>query len=438
MADNPNQAFPESYRRLNEFAARFAADSMVTEHGVVPDRWFLVLSGRVRLEAPDDQGATSAIGEAGRGQLIGHLAALEARPAMTTATTVATTVDDAVLIAIPVDRVAEAFALSPDLAVAVARDLATRAPAEARSEIPAQLPAIELAPEPASNDAEPVAPDLEDPDLEVDDEADAGAATGGTGSTGETGGSIGGGFVQGLTKLSGDFDDSFFFKDGTDCPACDSRFEYLRVRTAGVRPQQRDSDYHVSYQSEDPTRYGVVVCPTCSYAATHDDFATLTEDERAAIVNARQARGRYDYPNLCGPRSLEESLIAIDLAQSCYALRASNERRDAALLHRRAWIERERGDEAAEVEWLTKARDAYRRSFELDSGVSEESAMRVAYLIGDLSLRLDDPILGAQWLETAVRFPQAKQQSGLERQARDRLSDARKLLAELEAEQQSA
>ena len=64
--------------------------------------------------------------------------------------------------------------------------------------------------------------------------------------------------------------------------------------------------------------------------------------------------------------------------------------------------------------------------------------MRVAYLIGDLSLRLDDPILGAQWLETAVRFPQAKQQSGLERQARDRLSDARKLLAELEAEQQSA
>ena len=90
------------------------------------------------------------------------------------------------------------------------------------------------------------------------------------------------------------------------------------------------------------------------------------------------------------------------------------------------------GDEAAEREWLTQARDAYRQSFELDGDISEESAMRVAYLIGELSLRLDEPIVGAQWLETAVRFPEAKRQTGLDRQARDRLSDARKLLAELD------
>jgi hypothetical protein len=64
--------------------------------------------------------------------------------------------------------------------------------------------------------------------------------------------------------------------------------------------------------------------------------------------------------------------------------------------------------------------------------------MRVAFLIGDLSLRLGEPLVGAQWLETATRFPKAKQSSGLERSARERLSDAHRLLTDLEAGQKSA
>jgi hypothetical protein len=87
---------------------------------------------------------------------------------------------------------------------------------------------------------------------------------------------------------------------------------------------------------------------------------------------------------------------------------------------------------------LEKARDAYRRSFERDDAISDESAMRVAFLIGDLSMRLDEPRVGAQWLDTATRFPRAKQSSVLERSARERLSDAHKLLTDLVAEQKSA
>ena len=182
----------------------------------------------------------------------------------------------------------------------------------------------------------------------------------------------------------------------------------------------------------------MVVCPTCSYAATHDDFDELNDEERDAIAAGRQERGRYDYPDLRGPRTLEEAMTALHLAQMCYERRRPNERRHAVLLQRRAWMERERGDEAAEREWLTKSRDAYVHSFELDSNISDESAMRVAYLIGDMCLRLDDPMEGAKWLETATRFPQAKEQSGLERMARDRLSDARKAVGKSGDEQKSA
>jgi hypothetical protein len=425
MSTGPQRPLPESYRRLNEFAARFAAGSVVYALEQVPDRFFVVLSGTVRLDRSDGKNGLVPAGKAVRGQLFGHLAAFEGRPPLT----VATTEDDAVLIVVPIAQAKQAFALSPDLAIEVARDLAGRVPAEVASEIPEQLP--DPMPAPVARKAGAI--DVEDePSTEAEPEAPAAAATG------ESRESRGDGWDPALTKLNVEFDESFFFRDTIDCPACGSRFEYLRVRTAGVRPQHRDTDFYVTYRSEDPIRYGIVVCATCSYAAMHDDFKTLAEDERKKIVAARQARGRYDYPNLGGPRTLEESLTALELAQACYQLRAPSERRDAVLFHRRAWIERERGDAAAEREWLEKARDAYRRSFELDGEISEEAAMRVAYLIGDLSLRLDEPVLGAQWLETATRFPGAKQQSGLERQARDRLSDARALLAELESRQKSA
>lgn len=445
MSTTQNRPLPESYRHLNEFAVRYGAGATIYEAGQALDRFFVVLSGRVRLEAPALGGDRTSVGEAVRGQLIGHLAAFEGRPPLAGATTV----DDSVLIAVPVANAAAAFAVSPDLATEIARDLAGRVPADVASELPEQLPtplpeppavdepsAVEAPAEdavPATAETSAVADVAaeETPAAEPSPPAEANPAA-------STAAAIGGGWVPALTRLDVEYDDSFFFKDQTDCPACGSRFEYLRVRTAGVRPQHRESDFYVSYRSEDPTRYGIVVCPTCSFAATHDDFGTLDDEERAAIVGARHQRGRYDYPNLGGVRDLEESLIALDLAQSCYALRPPSPRRDAVLLHRRAWIERERGDEVAERDWLEQARDAYQRSFELDGEISEESAMRVAYLIGDLSLRLDDPHLGAQWLETATRFPEAKAQSGLERLARDRLSDARKLLAELEAERQSA
>jgi uncharacterized protein (DUF2225 family) len=438
VASTRNRPLPESYRHLNEFAVRYPAGSTVYEPGPVLDRFFVVLSGRVRLGQPIPGGQLAPLGDAVRGQLIGHLPAFNARPALT----VATTVDDSVLIAVPIAEAAAVFSVSPDLAAEIARDLAARVSADPASEVPDQPSAPEPAatpPPPPSDEPTPIRPPAPEvalpPESAVErgePEIEPGAAEVPAASA------IGSGWAPALTKLDVEFDDSFFFKDQTDCPACGSRFEYLRVRTAGVRPQHRDSDFYVAYRSEDPTRYGIVVCPTCSFAATHDDFGALDERERTAIVGARQQRGRYDYPNLGGLRTLEESLIAVDLAQSCYALRPPSERRDAVLLHRRAWIERERGDEAAERDWLEQARDAYRRSFELDGEISEESAMRVAYLIGDLSLRLGDLRLGAQWLETATRFPEAKAQSGLERLARDRLSDARKLLSELEAEQESA
>ena len=422
MVPQPPRPFPESYRQLNEFASRYPAGSLVYARDSVPVHCYLLLSGQVVLEVGDGDAVTT-LGEVAPGQMFGHVAAFDGRPA----SAAARVVEDAVIIAVPLAQVADAFRVSPELAIELLRDVARRAPNGPQSELPPQL--LSLVPEastPAADAAGEVA---------VEEIAASAEGRKDDGSSNAAGAAE---WTADLVVLKEQFDESFFFKDTIVCPVCETNFEYLRVRTASVRPKERESDFRVTYHSDDPTRYVMVVCPTCSYAATHDDFPDLSAEEREAIVGGQQERGRYDYPNLGGPRTLEEALTALTLAQLCYDKRRPNERRHAVILQRRAWLERERGDDAAEREWLAKSRDAYVQSFELDSSISDESAMRVAYLIGDLCLRLDDPMEGAKWLETATRFPQAKAQSGLERMARDRLSDARKAVGTPEGDQKSA
>jgi hypothetical protein len=71
------------------------------------------------------------------------------------------------------------------------------------------------------------------------------------------------------------------------------------------------------------------------------------------------------------------------------------------------------------------------QAFELDTDLTDAAAARAAYVIGDLSLRLDDPLEGSRWLESCVRMPELAEQKGLDRMARDRLRDARELLGRL-------
>ncbi len=414
----PAKPFPDSYRQLSEFAVRYSADGVVFARDSVPDHCYVLLSGRVVLEGNDADGNLAVLGEVHPGQLFGHVAAFDGRPTSTSARAT----EDVVALAVPIDRALDAFQTSPDLALELIRDLTRLAPNDVQAELPPRL--MTLVPDQdESADVAEVTDELPAPEPEEEETPEDASAAGNSG------------YSSGTQTLKVEFDEAFFFKDSDTCPVCETTFEYLRVRTSAVRPKERESDFRVTYRSEDPSRYAMVVCPTCSYTATHDDFSDINEKERASLVAGNQERGRFDYPNLGGPRTLEETMTALKLAQMSYDKRRDNLRLKAGLLQRFAWLERERGDEAAEREWLVQARDAYERSFEQDTDISDASAMRVAYLIGDLCLRLGDAIEGAKWLETATRFPQAKDQSGLERMARDRLSDARKAA---EGQQKSA
>lgn len=362
---------PDSYGRLASYAHRHAAGVVVYEQGASLDRFFVVLRGRLDFEVVAESGDTEVVAQAFPGDLAGHVAAFTGRPTSASARASG----ESVILAVPVDRAIDAFREAPELALLLVRSFA-------EPDRPRQVPAEDDLP-PAS-------------------------------------------VVEGdVLRVKGEVNEAFFFLDTVVCPVDGTHFEFVRVRTRAVRPTARDTDFHVRYTSVDPTRYSVVVCPSCGYASYLDDFGDVDEEIRGRLWADRAARLPLLGHPLSGERTTQDAVTVMDLAIRCYDLRGGGPSREAVLFHRRAWVEREAGNRVAEAEWLRRAREAYRGAFEQDSRLTDDSALRAAYLVGDISLRLDEPNEGAPWLETVIRRADSKTQSGLIRMARDRLHDAR-------------
>ena len=202
-----------------------------------------------------------------------------------------------------------------------------------------------------------------------------------------------------------------------------------------MKPASRDTDFRISYLTVDPLFYTVVACPQCGYTAFGDDFETLDGGDHDALLTRLGNRERFGDPITRGERTLDDAAAVFDRALECDAARRPDHRRRAGLLHRRAWLERSRGDEAAERALLKQAVAAYRAAFEQDDAISDAGLVRAVYLIGELSLRLGDPHEAAVWLLMCVQMPEAKTQTGVVRMARERLLDAH---AAVEGQQRSA
>lgn len=363
----------ETQRRLAVYSRRLPAGTRVYEQGATPDHFFVVIRGEVLFEVLSEQGEAEVVARAAAGDLVGHVAAISRRP-----TSAAARVEkEAAVLALPVAKLEDLLREAPELGVQLIHIFA----------------GVEETPEVAEDG--PPAPDTVD-------EGD-------------------------LVRIAGAYDIDVFFTDVATCPVSQTRFEFLRVRTRAVRPSERESDFHVRYHGVDPTRYGVVVCPHCGFASYWDDFGKVEEAVRGRLWDDRDARMALAGGPLNGTRDEDAAVRVLELAMRCYETRGANDSRRAVLQHRRAWLERDAGNAAAERTWLVRARESYQRAFEHDTRISEEAAARVAYLVGDICVRLGENQDAAQWLETAVRVA-PKTASGIMRTARDRLQDVRDVI----------
>ena len=373
---------------VKAYGREIAAGATLYERGTSTGSFYVVVRGRVVLEVGAAPGNTAAAHLAEAGSTVGAYAAFSGRPAPSTARAL----EPSVVLSVPVERAAAVFARAPEFALSIIGDFADLTE-EPRRPLPA------------------------DADLSVRSDADS-----------QSEGTAGDGQDEEVVPLPGTYDDEQFFVSKLTCPVSKTRFEQLRARAGAMHPTGRDSDFHISYSGTDPTYYSIAACPECGYASYLDDFAEVTADEVAALRAAQAKRGRYDGANLCGVRTIDNAMTALRLAVAAYDARSSGPRRIAGLYHRMAWLERDRGNVEPELAALTFACEAYVRAYEADSNLSEETAMRAAYIIGDLKLRLEEPHEAFTWLTSCLQSPEIDAQAGLARMARDRLSECRGII----------
>lgn len=367
------------------YGRSFEAGAFVYRQGAATGAFFVIVRGRVVLEATNEAGERTPVHLAVPGGTIGLVSAFAGTPAETDARVLET----AQILIVPFERAADVFAAAPEVAVLALLGF-------------------------ARNGAEPHQP----PTAEELQSLVEGATTERSGS-------------GAVVRIEYPYDAAAFYTTEFECPVSGTRFDQLRTRAGRLRPAERESDFHVLYGPVDPTHYAMIVCPGCGFAAYSDDFEDLSDRENVAVRRLHSRRGAYTDGNLCGGRSPAQAMRSIELALAAYQARGADSRRLAGLLHRMAWLSRDAGDVDAELRLLSSACDRYIDAYERDKDLTESTAARAAYLIGDLKLRLDEPNEAFAWLSSCLKIPTIEEHAGLARMARERMRDARSKLESL-------
>jgi uncharacterized protein (DUF2225 family) len=220
-----------------------------------------------------------------------------------------------------------------------------------------------------------------------------------------------------------DYADKMWKKD-VKCPNCRTMFHAWDVKSTAVNAGTRESDYRIVYEGPDPNLYRVWVCPNCQLAANADDFVKMTSNQLARAKPTLEATIAADPTTYDFGYYRDENLAmrSYQLAVAYYDGMKGGDEKCAGLYHRMAWIERARNRPEEEKVWLAKAAEYYEKAF--TSSDAGNQGVRWAYLIGDLSIRLEDYQKATKWFTTAAAQPDFKTQSGLEKQVRDRWAEA--------------
>ncbi len=226
-----------------------------------------------------------------------------------------------------------------------------------------------------------------------------------------------------------DFDRKLLFSKIVSCPVCNTRFASLNVRPDAIQIRSRDSDFREIHGGPNPLWYQIYVCPTCRFAAYPDDFANVAPQEvqqisAKNIARQKQAEGMV----LHGERDLSAARVAFQLAIDTYALRASIVLRLGGLLHRQAWLSREKEETESENSFLRAALEQYIDAMKNNRPDDPTTELMMAYTIGDLHLRLESPTDGVKWFAQTSQMPEFKKQSEIQRLVRERWLVAREMV----------
>ncbi|MGB3366640.1 MAG: DUF2225 domain-containing protein [Acidaminobacteraceae bacterium] len=206
-----------------------------------------------------------------------------------------------------------------------------------------------------------------------------------------------------------------------ECPICNTHFTSKKVKRSKISVIKRHPDYYTEYGGENPTYYGVFVCPVCGYSAFEGNFNDITENEKQIMIQAigLQWKGR-SYSN---KRSIKDAIEAHKLALLAYDLRNYKSSIIGKIALRLSWFYREGGNIESESFYKKIVLERFQKAFleeRLDEKEDEEIV--IMYIIGEL-LRCKGEFENAiKWYDKVLKNPTIKKKRHLEIRIRNQWS----------------
>jgi uncharacterized protein len=220
-----------------------------------------------------------------------------------------------------------------------------------------------------------------------------------------------------------------FFEQQKTCPICETKFNVTRVRSSAIIVINRDTDLKVKYKDVNPTFYSIWVCPTCQFAASDTSFEEEINRKEKEPLTRGLSLLKSQEPDFSGTRTPEIALRSYELAIRTCQIRHQSMGVQSGLFLRAAWICRDLGKQDIEKNYIDKAREYYKLSFETERQ-QKMSEPTLLYLIGELHRRSGMYKEAIQWFSRAVSHKAIKMEAEIERMARDQWEMSRQQFKE--------
>jgi hypothetical protein len=208
------------------------------------------------------------------------------------------------------------------------------------------------------------------------------------------------------------------FDKSVKCPVCGHAFKTKKVKTASVKVEKRDTDFCAYYGGENPTFYGVYVCPKCGYAS----FESLYNDISNAQIEfvRKKIMANWSGKDYCGSRTVQDAIEVHKLALLNFNVMSASRFSVAKACLRLAWFYRLLEDEDNEMAFIKHAATHYEYAFsneEFENAGDKEYV--IYYLLGELNRKLGEYRKATTFYDMAIRHPEIETQKQIKQMAQE-------------------
>jgi uncharacterized protein (DUF2225 family) len=203
----------------------------------------------------------------------------------------------------------------------------------------------------------------------------------------------------------------YLFDKNIVCPVCGHKFTTKKVKSKSIKVVKRDTDFRAEYENDNPTFYGVDVCPNCGHARFESDFQDVNEAAKKVIKD--KISSKWKSKDFCQERSINDAAEAHKLALLNYNLTHYKLSVIAKTCLRLSWFYHGL-ENGLEEKFALHARESYEAAYSkenLDDNPREE--LTILYLLGELNRREGRFKQAMDWFGLALRNPVLKQEKFL-------------------------